>query len=170
VSGTLRKLLLTAHVVASVGWAGAVLGFLGLALSSMLSSDSDLARGAYLSMELTGRYVLLPLALASLATGVAQSLATKWGLFHHYWVVIKLIINLIATLLLLIYMQTLAHLANRAREATSPAELDRLASFSPVLHAVLALVLLLVATTLGVYKPRGLTPIGQRKRRHARPG
>jgi hypothetical protein len=34
---------------------------------------------------------------------------------------------------------------------------------SPVLHAGAALVLLLAATTLAVYKPRGTTPYGRRK-------
>jgi hypothetical protein len=37
------------------------------------------------------------------------------------------------------------------------------------LHAASALFLLLVATTLAVYKPRGLTPYGQRKQRDQRP-
>jgi hypothetical protein len=39
---------------------------------------------------------------------------------------------------------------------------------SPVLHAGAALVLLLVATTLSVYKPRGLTRYGWRKQREQR--
>jgi hypothetical protein len=41
-------------------------------------------------------------------------------------------------------------------------------SVSPVLHAALALLLLLTATTLAVYKPRGMTPYGQRKQREQR--
>jgi hypothetical protein len=38
---------------------------------------------------------------------------------------------------------------------------------SPLLHAVAALLLLLVATTLAVYKPRGMTPYGRRRQRAA---
>ena len=43
------------------------------------------------------------------------------------------------------------------------AHLDAVRNPSPTLHAVLALLILLVATVLAVYKPRGVTPYGQRK-------
>ena len=39
---------------------------------------------------------------------------------------------------------------------------------SAVIHASLALVLLLVATVLGLYKPKGMTPYGRRKQREQR--
>jgi len=39
---------------------------------------------------------------------------------------------------------------------------------SPVLHAAAALLLLLVATVLAVYKPRGMTRYGQRKQHEHR--
>jgi hypothetical protein len=39
---------------------------------------------------------------------------------------------------------------------------------SPRLHAALALLVLLVATTLAVYKPRGMTPYGWRKQHEQR--
>jgi hypothetical protein len=81
-----------------------------------------------------------------------------------------LLINLFATIVLLKYTQTLDHFADIAAEtASSNGDLGRLRSTSPLLHATLALVLLLVATTLAVYKPRGLTPYGQRKQREQRP-
>ena len=46
-------------------------------------------------------FVIVPLAIASLLTGVVQALATPWGLFRHYWVVIKLFLTVFATLVLL---------------------------------------------------------------------
>jgi hypothetical protein len=39
---------------------------------------------------------------------------------------------------------------------------------SPTLHAGAALLLLLVATTLAIYKPRGMTRYGQRKQHQQR--
>lgn len=164
---TLRKLALTAHVTVSVGWLGAVGAFLGLALTALVSDDGDVVRGAYLTIELTGWFILVPLAVASLMTGLVQALGTKWGLFRHYWVVFKLLINIVATIVLLAYMQTLEFLADDAH-AQASADLDDVRSVSPVLHAIAALLLLIVATTLGVYKPRGLTPYGQRKQRQQR--
>jgi hypothetical protein len=162
----LRKLVLTAHVVSSVGWLGAVAAFLALAVAGLSSQDAQTVRGAYLTMELTGWFVLVPLALASLLTGLVQSLGTTWGLFRHYWVLAKLSINLFATIVLLMYMQTLGVLGDvAAQPALSSDDLAVLRSPSPVLHAGAALLLLLVATTLAVYKPRGVTPWGLRKQR-----
>ena len=159
-SPSLRKTLLTAHVTVSVGWLGAVAAVLGLAIVALASDDAQTVRGAYLVLEPAAWFVLVPLALASLLTGVVQSLATPWGLFRHYWVVFKLLINLFATVVLLTYTQTLDTLA----DAASAGALASLRTPSVVLHASLALLLLLVATTLAVVKPRGMTPYGRRKR------
>jgi hypothetical protein len=164
-----RKAVLTAHVTASVGWLGAVAGFLALSITGLSSEDPQTVRAAYLAMESTGWFVLVPLSLASLLTGVVQSLSTKWGLFRHYWVLVKLLINVVATIVLLLYMQTLSSLAGLAAQTTlSNEDLSGLRDPSPVLHAGAALFLLLVATTLAVYKPPGLTQYGQRKRREER--
>jgi hypothetical protein len=165
----LRKLALTAHVTSSVGWLGAVAGFLALAVAGLTSQDAQMVRAAYLTMELTGWFVLVPLAVASLVTGLVQSLGTDWGLFRHYWVLAKLLINVFATIVLLLYMQTLGSLGEAAADTTlSSDELGVLRSPSPVLHAGAALLLLLVATGLAVHKPRGMTRYGQRKQHEQR--
>jgi hypothetical protein len=155
-----RKLALTAHVACSVGWLGAVIVFVVLAVVGLTSEDAQTVRSAYLVMEPAGWFVLVPLALASLLTGLVQAVGTTWGLFRHYWVLFKLVINVFATIVLLMYMQTLGSLADVA--ANSRADLDVVRSASPLLHAGAALVLLLTATVLAVYKPRGLTPYGRR--------
>ena len=166
----LRKLALTAHVTASVGWLGAVIAFLALSVTGLTSQDPQTVRGAYLVMELTGWAVLVPLSLASLLTGLISSLGSTWGLFRHYWVLFKLAINLVATIVLLLYMQTLAYLAGVAAEPPLPSsELHGLRDPSPTLHAVAALLLLLAATTLAIYKPRGMTRYGQRKQHQKHP-
>lgn len=160
----LRKLALTAHVASSVGWLGAVVGFLALSVVGLAGRDAQTVRAAYIAMESTGRFVLVPLALASLLTGLVQSLGTRWGLFRHYWVVIKLLITVLATGVLLLYVRTLGHLAEvAAGTGLSGGDLGGLRNPSPVLHAAAGLLLLLVATVLSVYKPRGLTRYGRRK-------
>ena len=166
----LRKLVLTAHVTSSVGWLGAVAVSFALGVAGLTSQDAQTVRdGAYLTLELTGWFVLVPLSLASLLTGLVQSLGTTWGLFRHYWVLFKLLINLVASIVLLLYMQTLSYLAGIAAETTlSSGDLAELRNPSPVLHAGGALLLLLVATTLAVYKPRGMTRYGQRKQHERR--
>ncbi len=161
----LRKFALTAHVVSSVGWLGAVVVFLGLSIVGMTSPNAETVRAAYLAMESIGLFVLVPFSIASLLTGLVQSLGTKWGLIRHYWVVAKLLINVAASLVLLMYTQTLASLADLA---AANAELGMLRSPSPVLHAVAGLVLLLAAAGLSVYKPRGMTRYGWRKQQRQR--
>jgi len=165
----LRKFALTAHVTSSVGWLGAVATFLALAVAGLTSQDAQIVRAAYLAMELTGWYVIVPLCLASLLTGLVQSLGTTWGLFRHYWILAKLVINVFAIIVLLMYMQTLGYLASVAAETTlSGGDLGGLRSPSAVVHASAALILLLVAATLSVYKPRGVTRYGRRKLRDQR--
>jgi hypothetical protein len=93
----LRKLALTAHVTSSVGWLGAVAGFLALAVAGLTSEDAQMVRAAYLAMELTGWFVIVPLRIQLVADAGA------------------------------------------------------------------ALLVLLVATTLSVYKPQGRTRYGRRK-------
>jgi hypothetical protein len=158
-----RKLTLTTHVACSVGWLGAVAGFLAVAAVALTSSDAQTVRGAYLVMEPAAWFVLVPLAFASLATGLVQSLGTTWGLFRHYWVLAKLVINLFSTIVLLMYMETFSFMAEVASDPS--ANLGEVRNASPLLHASAALVLLLVATVLAVYKPRGMTRYGQRKQR-----
>jgi hypothetical protein len=162
----IRKLALTAHVSSSVGWLGAVAAFLALAVIGVTSQDAQTVRGVYLVMEPAAWHVLVPLALASLLTGLVQSLGTVWGLFRHYWVLFKLLITLFATVVLLMYMGTFRSMAGVA--ADQRADLGLVRNASPMIHAALALLVLLVATVLAVYKPRGMTPYGQGRQRDER--
>jgi hypothetical protein len=50
----------------------------------------------------------------------------------------------------------------------SNGQLRGLKSHPPTLHAAAALLLLLVATTLAIYKPRGMTRYGQRRQHRQR--
>jgi len=162
-----RKMALTAHVSTSVGWLGAVLVFLALAIIGLTSQDSQTVRGAYLVMEPAGWFVLLPLALLSLVTGTIQALGTTWGLFQHYWVLFKLLTTLFATIILLTYMETFSVLAGMAGDPR--VDLAMVRNPSPLIHAALALLVLLVPMSLSVFKPRGKTWYGQRRQAGRQP-
>ena len=157
----LRRFTFTAHVTSSVGWVGAALAFLALAVIGFTSDDPLKVRGAYLLMAPAAWFVLVPLAHASLLSGIVLSLGTTWGLFRYYWVVLKLGITLFATVMLLIYMGTFRQMAGVAADPVVDLEVVRNAS--PIVHAILALVLLVSATVLGVYKPFGTTAYGERR-------
>ncbi|HZA91652.1 MAG TPA: hypothetical protein VE420_03410 [Gemmatimonadales bacterium] len=161
----LRKFVLTVHLTVSVGWIGAVVAYLALGVSAVTSPDPQTVRAALIAMELTGWYVIVPLALAALLTGIIMSLGTSWGLFRHYWVLISLGLTVFSTVILLLHMPTVSMLADRAQIADETG----LTGFgSDLLHPGVGLVVLLVITGLNVYKPRGLTPYGWRKQQERR--
>ncbi|MEZ0230222.1 MAG: hypothetical protein ACAI25_16490 [Planctomycetota bacterium] len=161
---TLRKVALTAHVTFSVGWLGAVVAYLALAIAGLASRDAQTVRAAYPSLELLIRFVIVPLALASLASGLFQSLATPWGLIRHYWIVAKLALTVVATTILLIHMPAVGRMARIAAETALSADDFRTERLQLVIHAAGGLGVLLVITTLSVFKPWGLTPYGRRAR------
>lgn len=159
----LRKFALTAHVTSSVGTLGAVAGFLALAIAGLASKDSQMVRAAYLAMELTAWYVILPLVLVSLITGLVQSLGTTWGLFRHYWVLAKLLLNVLVTIVLLLQLDGISYVAGVAVETTLSST-DFLGLRRSILtHAAGGLLVLLVPVVLSLYKPRGTTRYGWRK-------
>ncbi len=159
----LRSLTFTIHVSSSVGWLGAVVVFLALAIIGLTSSNAATVRGVYLVMAPAAWLVLVPLAHASLISGLALSLGSTWGLIRHYWVAIKLALTLFSTAVLLIYMRTFQQMADVAADPI--VGLDLVRNPSPLVHAILALAVLAAATILAVYKPFGPTPYGQRSRR-----
>src|SRR5712692_10025953 len=99
----LRKFTITAHVTFSVGWLGAVAAFLVLSIAGITSHDAEVVRSAYLSMDLISRYIVIPMCLAALASGLLQALGTPWGLFRYYWIVLKFGLAVFATIALLVH-------------------------------------------------------------------
>jgi hypothetical protein len=156
----LRKLILTAHVVASVGWLGAVIAYLALDIAAVTSPDVQVVRSAYLAMDLTVRSVIVPLALASVLIGIVNALSTPWGLFRHYWVLMKLLLTVLAAAVLLAETKTVASLAALAGSGVDPRDLP-----GTLPHSIGGLVVLLTTTVLSVYKPPGLTRYGWHKQR-----
>lgn len=156
----LRRTALTAHVVASVGWLGAVTAFLALAVIGLRTDDAGTLAAMYRALDPLARLVVLPLGVAALATGIAQSLGTPWGLVRHHWVLAKLALTLAATGLLILHLSPIADAADTAHspelDAAALGDLRR----QLVVYAVGALAALLAATALSVFKPAGRTRWG----------
>ncbi len=169
---TLRKLTITAHVTFSVGWLGAVAAFLALSVTGLTSHDAEVVRSAYLSMDLISRFVIIPMCFAALATGLLQALGTPWGLFRYYWIAMKFGLAIFATIALLVHQFAVMAVAAK-RVSGAAAEALFSPDFGPLKTELvrapsLSIVLLLVVTTLGVYKPWGLTRYGRRKQQERR--
>jgi hypothetical protein len=167
-----RKLTITAHITFSVGWLGAVAAFLVLSIAGLISHDAEVVRGAYLSMDLISRFIIIPMCLAALVTGLLQALGTPWGLFRYYWIMLKFGLAIFATFALLVHQfgamaEAAKHVSAAAAETLFSADFGPLKT-ELVRAPSLAILLLLVVTTLGVYKPWGLTRYGQRKQQERR--
>ena len=161
----LRKFVLTAHVISSVGWLGAVVAYLALAVAALTSADAQMVRAAWIAMELTGWFVIVPLALASLLIGVVNALGTPRGVFRHYWVLVKFLLTVFATIILLLHMPTVSYFAGVAAKTDSA---NVFGLRGELIHAGGGLLVLLVTATLSVYKPRSMTPYGWRKEHEQR--
>ncbi|WP_026930132.1 hypothetical protein [Glycomyces tenuis] len=157
----LRKTVLVFHVASSVGWMGAVAVFVALDLAARLNADAELNRVIWLALDATGWTLLVPLAIASLTSGLIAALGSRWGLLRHYWVLFKLLITAFATLVLVVQTPGFATQATRAVDPT----VDPGALGSELLHTGGGLLVLSLALILSVYKPRGMTRYGQRKQR-----
>jgi len=141
----LRKFALTAHITFSVGWLGAVVAYLAVAIACLVSQDAQVVHSGYSTLELTGWFVIVPLSLAALLTGLIQSFGTDWGLFRYYWILVKFVLTVGAVTILLLHM---------------PAVSRRSGLLAEVVHAGGGLLVLLATTTLSVYKPWGKTGRG----------
>lgn len=156
-SPRLNRIMLTTHIAVSVGWFGAVAVFLTLAIAGIASTNMQLARSAYFAMELSGWFVIVPFCLASLITGVIQALGTKWGLFKHYWIVVKLILTLFATIALLLHMKPIGELSLAASTGVDFTNALPNLKVQILANAGAAFLLLLAIITISVFKPWGKT-------------
>lgn len=164
----LRKLALSVHLTVSIGWIGSVVAYLALGLAALTTDDDLTLRAAWIAMDLTGWYVIVPLAVASVITGLIMSLGTKWGLLRHYWVLYSFIITVVAAAVLLLHMPDVSQLANVAREGATGAEGEHLLGqlrSGDLLHPTLGLVVLLTVQILNIYKPTGMTRYGRSMQR-----
>jgi hypothetical protein len=164
-SPRLRKAIVTAHVVSSVGWMGAVSAYVSLDVAAVTSPDVHLVRGAYVAMELVAYAAIVPLALATVVVGLVAACSTPWGVVRHYWVLVKLLLTLVATAVLLVETQTISALADAAMSDSDPRELP-----GTLPHSIGGVVVLLIATALSIFKPKGMTRYGWRKQQEQRRG
>jgi hypothetical protein len=163
----LRKFALAAHLTLSVGWVGAVAAYLALDVVAATNQNAQTLRAAYLAMASIVRSVIVPLALASLLTGLIMSVGTKWGVFRHYWVLISLLLTIFATVVLLVETRVISSFADMAADPTTSADVLR-AMPNTLPHSVGGTVVLLVVLVLNVYKPQGMTRYGWRKQHEER--
>lgn len=152
----LQKLILLAHIIFSVGWFGAIIPYLALAIAGLTNHDEQNVRAACLSMELIGWYVIVPFSFAALLSGLLMSLAIQWGLFRHWWILAKFALTIFAIVILLQHMRDVSRVARMAMLSSADLRPE-------LIHSAGGLLVLLAAMTLSAFKPWGMTPYGQRQ-------
>jgi hypothetical protein len=170
-----RKAALSIHLVVSIGWIGTVLAYLALAVAAAYSAEPETVQAAWIGMELTGWWVIVPLAVASLLTGLLMSLGTPWGLFRHYWVVVSLALTVLCVAVVVVHMPGVSATVGMLRDMSAGTggsahamHSDHVPVGENLLHPGVGLLILLAITVLNIYKPRGLTPYGWRKQQEER--
>ncbi len=156
-----RKSLVFVHIITTVGWLGGVVAYLCIAVVGLHAPDKGLITSSVQSMVLIGDDVLIPLSLAAFASGIAVSLVGPWGIVRHWWVTIKLLLTAISVVVLEKHMVAVVLISKAAsHDSLSPKTLSNVQN-EFIKHPAGGLFILLVASALSVYKPKGLTPYGK---------
>ncbi len=158
-SPSLRRAVLLAHVTTSVGLIGAVAAFLTLAILGATTTTPALAQASYVAMAAITWLVILPIALAALLIGIVQSLGTAWGLFLHYWVILKLVLTILSVLVLAVQLATINALSAAALSGTLAGTEG--GQHAMILHSTGGVVVLILIALLSIYKPHGTTSKGK---------
>lgn len=137
-----KKLVLTIHIMVSVGLLGDSAGYLAVAIA--VTDDPLLARASYQMLQMFAFVFGIPLSFAALLTGLLLGLGTGWGVFRYPWVTTKLllIVSVIAVGALVLKDGMSAMLTGQGGTE------GRLIS-----GAAYDVIALMAATTLGVFKP-----------------
>ncbi|MEW1673624.1 DUF2269 domain-containing protein [Streptomyces noursei] len=152
-----RRALLVVHVAVSVGWLGLTTGLLALGLTGFTTDAPQTAAGAYGAMRILTDYLVLPVAVLSLASGVLLALGTPWGLARHRWVLTKFWLTLPAVGMTVLALRPGIDRLAAAAAAGHPAP-DPGLLVAPAVSCVLYLFL----TAVSVLKPWGRTRRGGR--------
>ncbi|MDT0455616.1 DUF2269 domain-containing protein [Streptomyces sp. DSM 41527] len=154
-----RRALLVLHIAVSVSWLGLTLGLLALGVTGYTTGSPDMAGIAYRAMKIFGDWLVLPVALVSLVSGLVLSLGTAWGLARHRWVCVKFWLTLITVLLSVFSLRP--GINDLAAEAAAGAPHP---DISLVVAPAVATATYLFLTAISVLKPWGPTRRGSRLR------
>ncbi|WP_307125990.1 DUF2269 domain-containing protein [Streptomyces sp. B1I3] len=156
---SVRRSVLVAHVAVSVSWLGLTIGLLALGLAAFLTQDTSLAQAATRSMKIFGDWLVVPVALLSLVSGVVLALGTPWGLARHRWVWTKFWLTSITAGLSIFSL----------RPGIDEAAARGAADIDLVIAPSVATTTYFFITAISVVKPWGLTRRGRRLRTAADP-
>ena len=142
-----RKAILTLHVISAVGWLGTDLVLLTFGIAGLAGADPAVV---YPAMGLIGTVLFVPLTFVVWAIGVFNAWATPWGLFRHWWVVVKLVLTTV--MLGLVFFALRPQLQDAFALGV---DLPREQRLSLLAAPIVSSSLLVFATAVSTYKPWG---------------
>jgi hypothetical protein len=145
-----RQLLLTVHVIAAVSALGIDLALLVLGISSVRGADPQTI---YPAAHLVATWLLAPLAIVALGTGVLLGLLTQWGLLRYWWVTIKLALTAILTTIILFVLVPTLGVAADAATALDPSPFTDAERLPLLIAPAAGVTLLILIVALAIYKP-----------------
>ena len=145
-----RKLLLTVHVATAVSVLGTDLVLLVLGISSVRGADPQTI---YPAAHLVATWVLAPLTIVALGTGVLLGLLTHWGLLRYWWVTIKLALTAILSGVILFVLVPRLGVAADAATALDPRPFTAAERLPLLVASAAGVTLLILIVALAIYKP-----------------
>lgn len=155
-----RRATLVVHVAAAAGWLGLTLGLLALATAAITTDSAATTEAAVRSMKIFADWLVLPLALLTLLSGVLLSLGTPWGLARHRWVYTKFWLTLATTAASTFALRP--GVTHNAQVVAAGGALPDPTDL--IMGPIVSLSAYLFMTVISVLKPWGLTKRGRRQR------
>jgi uncharacterized membrane protein len=150
--GKSRKAVLVLHLASVGSWLGIDVVMAVLTFTALSTNDDSTKGLCFRVLELVTIWPMTISGLTCLVTGVLLAYGSKYGLLKYWWVVVKLVINLLLTTLVLIALRPgVAELADRGQAGDLDVPLGDVI-FPPIVSPTL----LIVAVVLSVFKPWGL--------------
>jgi hypothetical protein len=148
-----RKLLLAIHIAFVGSWLGATVAMTFLSALGLLTSSAELRAAAYLIMSRMDTGLIVPLVIASIASGALLAVRTPWGLFQYRWIMAKIGIALaMVAFAVSTVMQWVQSLAAATAVAHNPANLAPTSAYL-MASAILFVTGLWAIVFIAVYKP-----------------
>jgi uncharacterized membrane protein len=99
-----KQLLVSIHVIAVALWFGGTMGMFLLGFYLKNAVNGEQLYYTLVSMHVIDESLLKYPALVTLITGIMLSVWTQWGLFKHYWVLIKFVLTIVTILLGILFL------------------------------------------------------------------
>lgn len=166
-----KQWIVVIHVLSVICWLGGAMIMLLLGTYMLKAENGEQLYYTLKNMHLIDIVFVRYTALIAMLTGIVLSVWTHWGLFKHYWILIKLTLTVLLITFGIVYMagwlSQLVRTANQGRflVLTDAAFLNT--SYSLIGGAIANIVALIFMTAISYFKPFGKI---KRKDRKANPG